>query len=328
MSRLVRRITPASPRLRSVGTLGRMRRRVDKFGVLLVAGAALALGWSLRPGSDANTGDAVPAEYAGGATTAPPPSGSVPGTAETATVPGAGGSSTTDPSATSTTAVSSAASTTATATSTTTAPADAASGPTIAIIGDATIGGGAAGTGDATSATGAGLAGLLLGAMRPTAASGPEPDVQVVRLDGGGYGTAGPTGARFSDAADQIVTADTDVVILVGGTNDALLPADLLDAAVNGTLDRITALAPSSQVVIVGPTRADGAFGSAVLAVRDDLVAQATTHHAVFLDPIAEGWFPATDTNLLRRDGTPTAAGLQVLAARIGARVQQGFTGA
>jgi lysophospholipase L1-like esterase len=123
-----------------------------------------------------------------------------------------------------------------------------------------------------------------------------------------------PVGARVSEAIRQ----RPDVVFIAAGHNDSRWSAAATGQAADEAIDRLHHALPDAQLVIVGPIWPSGTAPSRCLQLRDHLRRTAASVGAIFVDPLAEGWFVGSNRRFIGADGIhPTDAGHRVMADRI-----------
>lgn len=131
---------------------------------------------------------------------------------------------------------------------------------------------------------------------------------------GSGYVTAGTADTNFADNVNSAVSADDDVVIVFGGSNDVTVPSDVEARAIRGTLAMIRKKAPRARLIVVGPVQPGAEDDPDLIAVSQAIRREADVAGATFVDPIAERWF-VDDPELIGEDGVhPTDAGHRAMA--------------
>lgn len=149
------------------------------------------------------------------------------------------------------------------------------------------------------------------------AGQGARIDADVAAEGGAGYGIRGNHGNLFEDLTVRAVDRDDSLVVFFGSRNDQ--PADMqkYPVLVGETLQIARRVAPKAKVLVIGPPWPTADPPGEVLAQRDILRAQAKAVGAVFVDPIAEGWFVG-HPELIGPDGVhPTDAGHAYMAEKI-----------
>lgn len=138
-----------------------------------------------------------------------------------------------------------------------------------------------------------------------------------------GYVSGRDSAETFADRVAGAVTARTEVVIVFGSRNDGAAlaeagGADALRAAAAATYSAIRAVAPGATVIVVGPPWVNENVPEPVAGVRDVVRAVATEFGAVFVDPLAAGWFFGDAKRFISADGVhPTGEGQEYMAARL-----------
>jgi len=105
--------------------------------------------------------------------------------------------------------------------------------------------------------------------------------------------------------------------VFFGSRNDQPVDPQLFSALALETLRLARFAAPSAQVLVIGPPWPTTCVPPELLVIRDSLRDQAAAVGAMFVDPIAEGWFIGRP-DLIGQDGIhPTDAGHVYMAERI-----------
>lgn len=143
-----------------------------------------------------------------------------------------------------------------------------------------------------------------------------DPDVAVE--SGAGYAALGNQRARvFADLIPSVVRPKDKLVVFFGSRNDTNVAAPELISAVRRTFSDARAAAPGAGLFVVGPPWVDANPSPGVLQARDIVRAEAQAAGAVFIDPIADGWFVGRP-DLIGKDGVhPTDAGHQYIAEKL-----------
>lgn len=132
-----------------------------------------------------------------------------------------------------------------------------------------------------------------------------------------GYGALGDHNSLFRDLIARAVHPDDGLVVFFGSRNDQDVDPAALAGIAHDTLDLAHRTAPSARMLVIGPAWPTADVPDSVLRIRDVLNVQAWTAGAVFIDPIAEGWF-VDQPGLIGADGVhPTDAGHAYLADKI-----------
>ncbi|WP_445170813.1 Rv0518 family GDSL lipase [Mycolicibacterium sp. Dal123E01] len=149
------------------------------------------------------------------------------------------------------------------------------------------------------------------------ASQGARIDADVAAEGGAGYGIRGNRGSLFEDLSARAVDRDDVLVVFFGSRNDQ--PVDLAQypAVVGQTFQAARRVAPKAKFLVIGPPWPTADPPREVFALRDTLREQARTVGAVFIDPLAEGWFVG-HPELIGPDGVhPTDAGHVYMAEKI-----------
>lgn len=134
-------------------------------------------------------------------------------------------------------------------------------------------------------------------------------DVQAV--GGSGYYAKSPTSTDQSTFVDRSSKIDptSSVVIFFGSRNDYGRTAQQMRASAAAAFANARKVAPKARFIVIGPPWVDSSPPANVLADRDGIHAAASAIGAVWVDPIADDWFP-DGNKLIGTDGIhPTDAG-------------------
>ncbi|MGY4708167.1 Rv0518 family GDSL lipase [Mycolicibacterium sp. CBM1] len=179
----------------------------------------------------------------------------------------------------------------------------------IAVIGDSYTTG--------TDEGGQGPQGWTSQAWQLLANQGVKVDADVAAEGGAGYGIRGNRGNVFEDLTVRAVNRDDVLVVFFGSRNDQPVDLQKYPVLVGETFQIARRVAPQAKFLVIGPPWPTADPPPVVLTLRDDLRAQARAVNAVFIDPIAEGWFVGRP-DLIGQDGVhPTDAGHRYLAEKI-----------
>lgn len=163
------------------------------------------------------------------------------------------------------------------------APASASPVIPIAVIGDSyTEGSGEGGTGPNSWPQ---VAWSML------AQQGLTVDGAVAAEGAAGYGHRGVNGDLFRDLLPRVVRPDDALVVFFGSRNDELVDPLAFAGLAADTLLAARLSAPAAKFLVIGPLWPVAAPPPEVLRARDILSGAAGLVGAVFVDPIAEGWF-------------------------------------
>ncbi len=146
---------------------------------------------------------------------------------------------------------------------------------------------------------------------------GVEIDADVAAEGGAGYGQRGSRGRVFEDLTAQAVRPNDVLVVFFGSRNDQPVDPQKFPEMAAETFQLARYAAPTAKFLVIGPPWPTATPPTEVLRIRDSLRAQAGASGAVFVDPIADGWF-ANRPELIGADGVhPTDAGHRYMAERI-----------
>jgi lysophospholipase L1-like esterase len=135
---------------------------------------------------------------------------------------------------------------------------------------------------------------------------------------GTGFVNPGWTKQPIEALVASAVHQHPDVIVLAGGHNDSRWSVSATAGAADDAIDRLRASAPDALLVVVGPIWQDGNPPRRCLALRDRLRDKAAEVGAVFIDPLADGWFSGRAHRLIGPDGVhPTDAGHRLIANRV-----------
>lgn len=134
---------------------------------------------------------------------------------------------------------------------------------------------------------------------------------------GAGYGQRGNRGSVFFDLTAQAVRRNDALVVFFGSRNDQPVDPQRFPGMAADTFRLAELSAPRAKLLVIGPPWPTATPPPEVLRIRDDLRTQAAAAGAVFVDPIADGWFVGRP-DLIGADGVhPTDAGHAYLAVKI-----------
>lgn len=133
---------------------------------------------------------------------------------------------------------------------------------------------------------------------------------------GSGYVATGERDITFPELVPAVVGPGTDVLVVFGSRNDDA-GTGIGDAAA-ATYGAARAIAPGVDLLVIGPPWVDGDVPDDLFANRDAVRGAADAAGAVFVDPLAEGWFTGDAETLIGVDGVhPTNDGHEYMAERI-----------
>jgi hypothetical protein len=138
-----------------------------------------------------------------------------------------------------------------------------------------------------------------------------------ITAKGAGYSSPGVYFQRFDGLVRQI-PVDADVVVIVGSDDDTRFAYKTIRFAAETTFATVEETAPDAQLLVVGtPWMGDSAPRS-ILTTRDAVRDAADAVGALFVDPIAEGWWATGGEAEVSNEGLrPTEVGDAKLALRI-----------
>jgi lysophospholipase L1-like esterase len=149
------------------------------------------------------------------------------------------------------------------------------------------------------------------------AGQGARVDADVAAEGGAGYGIRGNQGSLFEDLTVRAVDRDDALVVFFGSRNDQPVDLQQYPKLVGDTFQAARRMAPRAKFLVIGPPWPTADPPREVFALRDALRAQAKSVGAVFIDPLAEGWFVGRP-DLIGPDGVhPTDAGHAYMAEKI-----------
>lgn len=149
------------------------------------------------------------------------------------------------------------------------------------------------------------------------AKQGVQVDADVAAEGGAGYGQRGSRGSIFEDLTAQAVRHNDALVVFFGSRNDQPVDPQKFTASASETLHLARYAAPAAKFLVIGPAWPTASPPPAVLKIRDSLRDQAGQIGAVFVDPIADGWFVG-HPELIGSDGVhPNDAGHAYMAEKI-----------
>jgi lysophospholipase L1-like esterase len=123
-----------------------------------------------------------------------------------------------------------------------------------------------------------------------------------------------PVGSRVS----EVIKRQPDVVFIAAGHNDSRWSSTATAKAADQVIDRLHAALPDALLVIVAPIWPSASPPRRCVDLRDHLRRTAASVDAIFIDPLAEGWFSESRQRLIGSDGIhPTAAGHRYMAERV-----------
>jgi lysophospholipase L1-like esterase len=134
---------------------------------------------------------------------------------------------------------------------------------------------------------------------------------------GAGYGHPGNHGSIFQDLTARAVHRNDVLVVYFGSRNDQQVDPTKFPGMAAYTFHLAHFGAPDARVLVIGPPWPTATPPPTVLAIRDNLRAQAAANGATFVDPIDAGWFVGRP-ELIGHDGVhPNDAGHVYMAEKI-----------
>jgi hypothetical protein len=125
----------------------------------------------------------------------------------------------------------------------------------------------------------------------------------------------------FNSRLTDVYKADPDVVIVEGSVSDQYYSGNAVERAATTVFENIKAHLPKAKVVVVGPAWA-GTVPANIAAIEDAVKAASAGRVALFIDPIAQGWFSGANAALMGSDhDSPTDQGHALIAAMIAADI-------
>jgi lysophospholipase L1-like esterase len=144
---------------------------------------------------------------------------------------------------------------------------------------------------------------------------------------GSGYVQRGVAKTILGEEAARLVRPDDNVVVFFGGMNDGLVPPEDVTSAARAAFQGVRATAPNAVLLVIGPVWPHADQPPPVLRLRDAIRDAALDAGAVFVDPIAEGWFTNTPPGFIGLDNVhPTDAGHAYLAQQIEPHIRAALT--
>ena len=135
---------------------------------------------------------------------------------------------------------------------------------------------------------------------------------------GTGFMNPGWTHQPVGSLIAKTVGQRPDVEIVATGHNDSRWSAATTSQEAERVIARLRASLPDAVLVIVAPIWQNGSAPVRCLVLRDHLRRAAAAVGAIFVDPLAEGWFSGADHQFIGPDGFhPTDAGHRHMATVI-----------
>jgi lysophospholipase L1-like esterase len=137
-------------------------------------------------------------------------------------------------------------------------------------------------------------------------------------VPGTGFVNPGWTGQPVRTRVSAAISKRPAVVFLATGHNDSRWSAATIAGAADSVIDRLHRDLPDAVLVIVAPIWPNGRPPTRCLVLRDHLRRKAASVGAIFVDPLAEGWFAGASHRFIGGDGIhPTNAGHRHIADRV-----------
>lgn len=134
--------------------------------------------------------------------------------------------------------------------------------------------------------------------------------------NGAGYLAVGDQGDLFVDEVNNIVTAQSQIVLVFGSDND--LGQSDVAAAITATLQRIRSLAPQARLVVIGPPAPPADQPQQLESIRDALRVATRQAGGQFVDPLSLKWFQGDAAANVGPDSEhPNLSGEQYLAEQM-----------
>jgi len=141
---------------------------------------------------------------------------------------------------------------------------------------------------------------------------------------GTGFINPGWTNQPVASRVSAAIKRHPDVVFIAAGHNDSRWSSTATAEAADKVIDRLHAALPDALLVIVAPIWSSASPPRRCLDLRDHLRRTAASVDAIFIDPLAEGWFSGSRQRLIGPDGIhPTAAGHRYMAERVLAAIAE-----
>lgn len=140
--------------------------------------------------------------------------------------------------------------------------------------------------------------------------------------DSGGAGyvnTFEPSHPVFPVAVASVHRIDADLIVVVGGLNDAPGPLSQFWAAMTKTVKTLRARSGDTPIVMVGPATFDGAVPEGLTAVDQEESAFASKAGIPYISPLEEHWFNTRNVKTLIDQASqhPSTAGHAYYGGRL-----------
>ncbi|MCO7220228.1 SGNH/GDSL hydrolase family protein [Klenkia sp. PcliD-1-E] len=106
-----------------------------------------------------------------------------------------------------------------------------------------------------------------------------------------GYMRPGSTGQTYPQLVRAQPSADATVTVVFGSRNDVAAPPDGVRAAASATYQAILAADPDTKLVVIGPCWSSSSPPAELTAVSTAVRTAAEAAGAIYVDPLALGWF-------------------------------------
>ena len=137
-------------------------------------------------------------------------------------------------------------------------------------------------------------------------------------VPGTGFINPGWTNQPVASRVLAAIEKQPDVVFIAAGHNDSRWSSTATAKAADMVIDRLHAALPDALLVIVAPIWPSASPPRRCVDLRDHLRRTAASVDAIFIDPLAEGWFTGSRQRLIGADGIhPTTAGHRYMAERV-----------
>jgi lysophospholipase L1-like esterase len=135
---------------------------------------------------------------------------------------------------------------------------------------------------------------------------------------GTGFVNPGWTGQPLRTRLAATVRSRPQVVVVAMGHNDSHYGTTATADAARRDLDRLRKALPNAVIIVVAPIWANGTPPASMLRLRTVLRREARAIHALFVDPLKDGWFVGSNQRYISSDGLhPTNAGHRHIARRL-----------
>jgi lysophospholipase L1-like esterase len=137
-------------------------------------------------------------------------------------------------------------------------------------------------------------------------------------VPGTGFLNPGWTNQPVASRVAATIRLRPDLVVVASGHNDSRWSASATADAADAVIRRLRRALPNAVFVIVAPIWQNGSPPQRCLVLRDRLRTRAAAIGAIFIDPLADGWFAGSRRQLIGPDRLhPTDAGHRFMAGRV-----------